>query len=183
MAHLNQTLEATRAGRGLDAMHHLGAALGLLDRLPDTPARASRELMLLLSLGPALMDVRGYGAPEVGATYTRARQLCEQLGETSQLFAALLGLRIHNVSRAQYAVGRELGERMLHMAQQAQDADWLLEAHGALGACMFPQGELGAAAAHLKQALALYDPERHQAHVFAHGVDPGIRALNSRSKA
>ncbi|WP_429537320.1 adenylate/guanylate cyclase domain-containing protein [Paraburkholderia youngii] len=170
--------QALRHAAHLDAMHHLGAALGLLDRLPDTPARASRELMLLLSLGPALMDVRGYGAPEVGATYTRARQLCEQLGETSQLFAALLGLRIHNVSRAQYAVGRELGERMLHMAQQAQDADWLLEAHGALGACMFPQGELGAAAAHLKQALALYDPERHQAHVFAHGVDPGIRALN-----
>ncbi|EEA04560.1 adenylate/guanylate cyclase [Burkholderia sp. H160] len=170
--------QALRHAAHADAMHHLGAALGLLERLPDTPARASRELMLLLSLGPALMDVRGYGAPEVGATYTRARQLSEQFGETSQLFAALLGLRIYNVSCARYAAARELGERMLHMAQQAQDADWLLEAHGALGACLFHQGELSAAVEHEEQALALYDPERHQAHVFAHGVDPGIRALN-----
>ncbi|WP_321924206.1 adenylate/guanylate cyclase domain-containing protein [Paraburkholderia guartelaensis] len=170
--------QALRHAADPDAMHHLGAALGLLERLPDTPARASRELTLLLALGPALMNVRGYGAPEVAATYTRARQLGEQLGETPQLFAALLGLRIHNMTRANYAVARELGERMLRMAEHAKDLDWLLEAHGALGACLFLQGELDAAAAHLEQALALYDPERHQAHVFAHGVDPGSRALN-----
>ena len=170
--------QALRHAADPDAMHHLGAALGLLERLPDTPARASRELTLLLALGPALMNVRGYGAPEVAATYTRARQLGEQLGETPQLFAALLGLRIHNMTRANYAVACELGERMLRMAEHAKDLDWLLEAHGALGACLFLQGELDAAAAHLEQALALYDPERHQAHVFAHGVDPGSRALN-----
>ncbi|MEX3962232.1 adenylate/guanylate cyclase domain-containing protein [Paraburkholderia sp. EG286B] len=170
--------QALRHAADPDAMHHLGAALGLLERLPDTPARASHELTLLLALGPALMNVRGYGAPEVAATYTRARQLGEQLGETPQLFAALLGLRIHNMTRAHYAVARELGERMLRMAEHAGDLDWLLEAHGALGACLFLQGELDAAAAHLEQALALYDPERHQAHVFAHGVDPGSRALN-----
>jgi class 3 adenylate cyclase/predicted ATPase len=170
--------QALRHAAHPDALHHLGAALALLERLPDTPARASRELKLLLSLGPALMDVRGYGAPEVGETYTRARQLGERLGETSQLFAALLGLRIHHVVRAQYSVAREFGERMLCMARETQDADWLLEAHGALGACLFLQGELSAAAAHEEEALALYDPERHQAHVFTHGVDPGIRALN-----
>ena len=170
--------QALRHAAHPDAMHHLGAALGLLDRLPDTPARASRELTLLLSLGPALMDVRGYGAPEVGATYTRARELCEQLGETSQLFATLLGLRIHNMTRAQYAAAYELAEQMLRMAQQANDPDWLLEAHGALGVCGFLQGELADAVTHLEHARALYDPERHQAHVFAHGVDPGMRALN-----
>ncbi|MCP3716467.1 adenylate/guanylate cyclase domain-containing protein [Paraburkholderia sp. CNPSo 3281] len=170
--------QALRHAADPDAMHHLGAALGLLERLPDTPARASRELTLLLALGPALMNVRGYGAPEVAATYTRARQLGEQLSETPQLFAALLGLRIHNMTRANYAVARELGERMLRMAEHAGDLDWLLEAHGALGACLFLQGELDVAGAHLEQALSLYDPERHQAHVFAHGVDPGSRALN-----
>ncbi|MFC4705113.1 adenylate/guanylate cyclase domain-containing protein [Paraburkholderia caffeinitolerans] len=170
--------QALRHAAHPDAMHHLGAALGLLERLPDTPARASRELMLLLALGPALMNVRGYGAPEVAATYTRARQLGEQLGEVSQLFAAILGLRIHNMACAQYAVACNLGEQMLRMAQQANDLDWLMEAHGALGASLFLQGELDAAAAHLEQALTLYDPERHQAHAVSHGVDPGSRALN-----
>ncbi|MFP3710267.1 potassium-transporting ATPase subunit KdpA, partial [Paraburkholderia sp. SIMBA_009] len=54
------------------------AALALLKGLPDTPVRAHWELTLLLSLGPVLMDVRGYGATEVGAVYTRALELCER---------------------------------------------------------------------------------------------------------
>lgn len=170
--------QALRHAAHLDAMHHLGTALELLKRLPDTAARVQWELTLLLALGPALMDVRGYGAPEVAATYTRALALCEQIGETPQLFAVQLGLRIHYVSRAEYATARELSERMLHTAQRAKDPALLVDAHDALGMCLLLQGELDAARTHAEQALALYDPEQHQAHVFAHGMDPGIWALN-----
>ncbi|CAB3734429.1 adenylate/guanylate cyclase domain-containing protein [Paraburkholderia rhynchosiae] len=170
--------QALRHAAHPDAMHHLGAALTLLKRLPDTPARAQRELALLLTLGPALMDVRGYGAPEVAATYTRALALCERTGETSQRFAAQLGLRIHHLVRAEYATAYELGKQMLVTARRAKDPSLLMEAHGALGSCSFLQGNLDAARTHVEQALAIYDPEQHQAHVFAHGVDPGIRALN-----
>ncbi len=170
--------QALRHAAHPDALHHLGAALALLKRLPDTPARARRELTLLLSLGPALMDVRGYGTPEVGATYRRALVLCEQTGETSQRFAAQLGLRIHHLVRAEYATAYELGMQMLGTARRAKDPGLLMEAHSALGSCFFLQGDFDAARTHVEQALAIYDPEQHQAHVFAHGVDPGIRALN-----
>ncbi|MBN3779007.1 AAA family ATPase [Burkholderia sp. Ac-20345] len=179
VAYLHQAAQqALRHAAHLDAMHHLGTALELLKRLPDTPTRAHRELMLLLSLGPALMDVHGYGAPEVASIYTRALALCEQIGETSQRFAVLLGLRIHYLTRAEYATTRELSKRMLRMARRAKDPGLLVEALGSLGACLFLQGELDAARNHQEQALTFYDPEQHQAHVFAHGVDPGIRALN-----
>ncbi|KWK11805.1 AAA family ATPase, partial [Burkholderia stagnalis] len=170
--------QALRHAAHLDAMQHLGTALELLKQLPDTPARARQELALLLSLGPALMDVRGYGAPEVAATYSRALTLCEQTGETSQRFAAQLGLRIHYLTRAEYATARDLGKQMLDVATRAKDPGLLMESYGALGACLFLQGNLDAARTHQEQALAIYDPEQHQAHVFAHGVDPGIRALN-----
>jgi adenylate cyclase len=170
--------QALRHAAHPDAMHHIGAALELLQRLPDTPDRAQWELTLLLSLGPALMDVRGYGAAEVGATYTRALALSERTGETSQRFAAQLGLRIHHLVRAEYATAYELGKRMLATARHADDPSLLMEAHGALGSCLFLQGNFDAARTHVEQALDIYDPEQHQAHVFAHGVDPGIRALN-----
>ena len=170
--------QALRHASHPEAMHHLGAALHLLERLPDTPSRKRQELSLLLALGPALMDVRGYGAPEVAATYARALSLCDEIGEPEQLFAVDLGLRIHYMSRAQHAKASELGERMLRMACDANDPGLLLEAHGALGVCRFFQGAFADARTHQEQALALYDPDRHQAHVFAHGVDPGIRALN-----
>ncbi|RKU01119.1 hypothetical protein C7H84_22895 [Burkholderia sp. Nafp2/4-1b] len=170
--------QALRHAAHHDAMNHLGAALALLKGLPDTPLRAHWELTLLLSLGPVLMDVRGYGSTEVGATYTRALALCERTGEASQRFATQLGLRMHHVVRGEYALATDLGKQMLGTARDANDPDFLIEAHSALGSCLFLKGDFAAARTHLEQALAIYDPEQHQAHVFAHGVDPGIRALS-----
>jgi len=170
--------QALRHAAHHDAMHHLDAALALLKGLPDTPARARWELTLLLALGPVLMDVRGYGATEVGSIYTRALELCERTGDASQRFATLLGLRMHHVVRGEYALAIELGMQMLGTARDANDSGFLIEAHSALGSCLFLQGDFEAARTQMERALALYDPEQHQAHVFAHGVDPGIRALS-----
>src|SRR6185503_5487701 len=57
--------------------------LDLLGRLPDTPERGSMELGLQLTLGVPLIATEGYAAPEVGSVYLRARELCQQLGETA----------------------------------------------------------------------------------------------------
>jgi predicted ATPase/class 3 adenylate cyclase len=156
----------------LDAMRDLGAALELLEHLPDTPARAHQELTLLLALGPALMAVRGYGASEVEATYTRAMALCAQVGDQSVLFPALLGLRTYYSLRAQYSVAFELGERLLSIAQTAQDPDLLVDAHAALGATLFCQGDLCHAYEHQEQARVLYNQDMHRTHAITHRMDP-----------
>jgi hypothetical protein len=44
------------------------------------------------ALGQALIAVKGYAAPEVAQAYTRARDLCRQVGETPQLFRGIWGL-------------------------------------------------------------------------------------------
>ncbi|MFM0552221.1 adenylate/guanylate cyclase domain-containing protein [Paraburkholderia sediminicola] len=162
----------------LDAMRHLGAARELLEHLPDTPERAQQELTLLLSLGPALMAVRGYGAPEVVAAYTRALALCERIGETSKIFPVQLGLRTYYQLRAEYRTVIELGGRLLRMGRQLGKPAWLVEAHLALGASRFFQGDLDAARVHQEQALVFYLQERHEERVYDHVIDPGVRALN-----
>ena len=63
----------------------------MLKTLPDTPERAQQELTLQITLGAPLMATKGYAAPEVGEAYTRARELCQQIGETPQLFPVLWG--------------------------------------------------------------------------------------------
>ena len=156
----------------LDAIRHLGAALELLAHLPDTPTRAHQELTLLLCLGPALMAVRGYGAPEVEATYTRALALCAQVGD-DMLFPALLGLRTYYELRAHYSTAGELGERLLSVAQTAQDPDLLVDAHAALGATLLFQGDLRNALEHQERARGLYNPDRHRTHAITYGMDPG----------
>jgi predicted ATPase len=62
------------------------SALELLKTLPETPERIRQELALQLGLGPVLQCMKGLAAPEVDSAYTRARELCQQLGETPQLW-------------------------------------------------------------------------------------------------
>ncbi len=74
----------------------------MLKTLPDTPERTQQELTLQLALGAALMATKGYAAPEVEKVYTRARELCQQIGETPQLFPVLCGLWAFYSVRAEY---------------------------------------------------------------------------------
>jgi predicted ATPase/DNA-binding winged helix-turn-helix (wHTH) protein len=148
--------------------------LALLPLLPETPERLQQELLLQTTLGPALVAAKGQAAPEVGQTYTRALELCRQIGETPQLFLVLLGLRRFYLVRAELQTARELGEQLLSLAQSVQDPSLLLEAHGALGLPLFWLGELASARAHLEQGIALYEPQQHSSHIFLYGQDPGV---------
>ena len=73
--------QAVRHSAHAEAITHLTAALDLLKTLPDTAARARQELTLRLSLGASLIATKGYSAAEVEQTYTRAQELCLQVGE------------------------------------------------------------------------------------------------------
>lgn len=169
--------QAVQRSADAEAVTHLALALTLLAGLPDGPARAEEELALQITLGPALMVTRGFAAPEVGATYNRALALCQQLGETTQLFTALMGLRTFYTVRAELRTARDLAEQLLGQAEQAQDPALLLQARRALGANLFYLGELVAARARLEQAMALYDPQQHRSHAFVYGLEPGVQGL------
>ena len=84
---------------------HLTKGLELLKTLPDTPERTQQELTLQLALGAPLMATKGYAAPEVEKAYTRARELCQQVGETPQLFPVLRGLWVFYLVRAEFTDG------------------------------------------------------------------------------
>ncbi|MBI3302136.1 MAG: hypothetical protein HYZ72_08695 [Deltaproteobacteria bacterium] len=166
--------QAMQRSANAEAISHLTTALELLQALPDTPERLQKELLLQTTLGPALIATKGQAAPEVAKAYTRARELCQQLGETPQLFPVLLGLRRSYLVQAELQMARELGEQLLSLAHSVQDPALLLEAHGALGLPLFWLGELAPARAHLEQGIALYDPRQHNSHVFLYGQDPGV---------
>lgn len=86
---------AIRRSAYQEATNHFAKGLELLKTFPDTPARAHRELLLLKALGPALMAAKGYATPDVAQAYTRARELCQQVGETPRLLPVLLGLETY----------------------------------------------------------------------------------------
>src|SRR5207253_8942596 len=68
-------------------------------------------------------------------------------------------------------------ERLLFLAQRAQDSALLLEAHFGLGTVLYSFGEWVSARAHYEQALALYDPGQRRAAIARGGLDFGVFSL------
>jgi len=161
-----------------EAMAYLGTGLELLKSLPDTPERAQQELGLQVALGPVLMAARGFGAPEVLQAYARARELCQQVGETPEIFPVLWGLWRFYCVRAEHQTARELAEQCLNLAQRVQDPALLLVAHHAVGSTAYFLGDVALARAHLEQGLAFYNAQEHRALAFRYGMDLGVWCLS-----
>jgi predicted ATPase len=119
------------------------------------------------------MATKGQTAAEVGDAYTRARELCHQLGETSQLFPVLIGLLRFHMGRNRQAA-REVAEQCLALAEPTHDPALLLEAHMGLGRSLQLLEEFVPARHHLEQGIALYNRQRHHAHATLYVRDPGV---------
>jgi predicted ATPase/class 3 adenylate cyclase len=165
---------ASQQSAHLEAIGHLAKGLELLGSLSDTPESAQQELMLQITLGPALQATKGPAAPEVERVYARARELCQQVGEAPQLFPVLWGLWLYFNARGELSTAREVGERLLTLAQSLQDPVLLLQAHHALWTTSFYLGELTSAHEHTEQGTALYKVQQAASHNFLYGGhDPG----------
>jgi predicted ATPase len=165
---------AVQRSAHVEAISHLTKGLEVLKTLPDAPERTQQELTLQIALGVPLQASMGWAAPEVEKAFTRARELCRQLGETPDLFPVLKGLRVFYHLRADFQAARELGEQCLRLAQRQRDPALLLEAHRALAPTLYCLGELAPARMHLEQAMALYDPQQHRSHAFLYGENPRV---------
>src|SRR5262249_46382514 len=125
-----------------EALAHLRQGLEWLQTLPETPERVQREVDIHIALGTSLAVTQGYAAPEVEQTYRYARQLCQrlELEDPHQLFPLLYGLHNYYHVHAEYQTAHTLGEQLLTLAQQVQDAAMLIAAHRALGTTLFRLG-------------------------------------------
>jgi predicted ATPase/class 3 adenylate cyclase len=171
--------QAVQRSANAEAIAQFNAALELLKTLPDTPERTQRELDLQVILGPTLIATKGYAAPEVEKAYARARELCQQVGETSRLFPVLWGLWGFHFVRGEYRTARELAEQFLRLAQRQNDSAPAVQAHYVLGTTLHGLGEFVQARVHVEQASELYDPQQHRSLVFLYGgVNTQVECLS-----
>lgn len=165
---------AIRQSAHREAILHLTKGLELLKALPDTPKRTEHELTLQMALGAPLVATSGFASPEVGAVYTRARELCQELGEPPQLFVVLLGLWVFHLIGGELEMALSLGEQLFQFAQRGQDSTFLLQSHVVLGTPLMFLGSLDLAREHFDQGNALYDPHHHHTQIEVYGLDPGV---------
>jgi predicted ATPase len=160
-----------------EGIAHLARGLVLCMAQPDSPERAQQELALQLALGMAWVGCQAYG-PQGEEAYTRARELCQQLGETAQLCLVLGRLSIFHYVRSEHQKARELAEQALSLAQRTRDPLHVALGHRYLGCILLCLGEYTTARAHLEQMIAFYEPEHHhRSLVSLRGSDAGTSAL------
>ena len=71
------------------------------------------------------------------------------------------------------AIARALGEECLAIARKEGGTAMLIEAHRLLGATAVYMAEHPVDERHLREALDLYEPEKHRANILLYGYDPG----------
>ena len=166
--------QAVRRSAHEEAIRHVSLALDLCKTLADTPTRVQQEIELYVLLGAPLMATKGFAAPEVERAYTRARALCQQMGNTPQLFNVLRGLWFFYATRPDHKTARELGEKLLALAQQDQDPARFVDAYGALSMTLSVMGEKRLAHQYAQQGIALYEAHLHRSSTSVSGQDSGV---------
>jgi serine phosphatase RsbU (regulator of sigma subunit) len=172
----------TRAGlrsrerfANVEAIAHLTKGLGLLESLPPSPARDARELELLGPLGTTYIASRGYAAQEVGPLFDRARDLCDRVGQTPQLFAMMWGNFAFHVVRGDFRLCAELAEEAMEFGTRMNDAGILMEALFLRGITMLCRGDFTGAHQACARAIAEYDDRARTAYwATLIGEDGGV---------
>jgi class 3 adenylate cyclase len=161
-----------------EAINHLTKGLMLLKTLPEIPERTQQELTLQLALGLPLLMIKGHTSLEVEQAYTRAYELCQQVGDSPQRFSALVGLWRFYLSRSRFQRAREVGEQCFTLAQHLQDPEFLPEAHLMLGSTLFYLGEPVPAHAYLRRGIELYQQRSRRSHPLDRATDPEVMCLS-----
>jgi predicted ATPase len=169
---------ARRLSANEEAIAYLTKGIELLAETPDGAPRDEKELAFQAALGPSLVAIKGYSAPEVEMTFERARQLCDRTGDVKQLAPALWGLCAFYQVRGNHLQAFEMAEQILAIAEGEQDANLQLLAHWMLGLTLTHLGKFSPARNNLELAIDLYNHARQDSLTYMYGQNPGVTCLN-----
>ena len=173
---------AVRRANNREGIGHFGRAMALIEKQPANPNRSQTELAILSQLGPALMSVHGWSAPEVGSAFERAEFLARQLDTSVDLAPPLVGLWLFHTARGQFCRAEEINSEIFNVARDLSDPDILLQAHHCAWPIKWFRGDFIDAETHADAGLSLYDEGRHVRHRLLYiGHDPAVCALSIRA--
>ena len=161
-----------------EAIDHLSKGLALLKTLPESYERNRQELSIQIALGPPLSVVKGPASEEMEHTLSRAKDLCEKIGDLKRISTVLRGLVRLYVFRAEYETAVAIAERLLQIAESEQDPLSYLVAHRSLGSTKYFLGELTESQFHFEQVISFYDSKIHNFTSVLPGADVAVHSLS-----
>jgi predicted ATPase/class 3 adenylate cyclase len=170
--------QAVRRAANVEAIEHFRRALLRNAERPEGIERSRTELAISSQLGPALMSVHGWAAPEVGEILERATNVAQQLETSRDLAAPLTSLWLFRFTRGEFDRADQISEEIFRIARELNDPEIALQAHHATYPMRWVRGLYSEASKHIEDCIALYDEKRHAHHRYHYiGHDPAVCAM------
>ncbi|HEX5870956.1 MAG TPA: AAA family ATPase, partial [Longimicrobium sp.] len=168
-------LAAARRALSVSAYVEAGALLeraqALLADVPAGPDRGRCELEVLTRLCNVINALQGWDSPALVELYRHSRELCQELGERTQLSRVLFGLWTYHLVKMDLEQAHTVAREFFDLGDALADRDVFLQAHAAMANTLFWLGQVDDAHEYARAALDLYDPEIHDAHLALYGQD------------
>jgi predicted ATPase/class 3 adenylate cyclase len=161
----------------LGAIDHLTRALELVQALPDSPQRKRAKFQVEVMLGQAMIAAYGYAAPRTREALLRARTIIDDSTDLTQKFSVLYGIWASHYVAGEMAKQRAAAAEFMAEAERTADIAIQCTAHRIVGTAAVTMGEFATGCSHLRQAWALYDPERHACYRYQYVQDIGAATL------
>ena len=161
----------------VEAIANLRKTLRLLNALPETPERIKQEIDIQLALGIPLIAVQGYASAETREAFSRARTLCQKLGNIPEYFQALFGLWGHSWMSGKNDDALRMADEFLSRSQALSDPVLPIVAHRVMGSTLLTVGDFQSSANHFEETIKLSPSKGKQPLYNLYMVEPQVASL------
>ena len=163
----------------LEAIAHLQRGIEVTGRLPAGEGKDKSELDLQLVLGPCLIATHGPAASKAVATFARARELCERLGEPPEYLQVMFWLATVSVVRGELPQALEAIAGLPSAAEARGNRPALLNGIRGQAMILMFMGRIVEAREALERAVEVFSASQEADRMAARaaGQDAGVAML------
>ena len=171
--------KAAMRSANLEAIAHLQRGIEALGHLPDSTRKDRSELDFQFALGPCLIATQGPASNKTMATFTRARELCERLGDPPEQHQVMFWLTTASVMRGELPLAEETIAVLIQLAEARDDRPALLNAMRGQGMIRLFMGQLTGAHEVIERAYEAFESSSEADRLAARsaGQDAGVADL------
>ena len=171
--------QAAMRSANLEAIAHLRKGIEASAHLADGAPKDRVELDFQFALGPCLIATQGPASPQAVATFARARELCQRLGDPPEQLQIMFWLTTASVIRGELPVAEEMISVLLDLAEARGDRPTLLNAMRGQGMIRLFMGHLAGAQEVIERAFEAFEASSEQDRLAARaaGQDAGVADL------
>jgi predicted ATPase/class 3 adenylate cyclase len=171
--------KAAMRSANLEAIAHLQRGIEASGHLPDSARKDRLELDFQFALGPCLIATQGPASNKTMATFARARELCERLGDPPEQLQVMFWLTTASVMRGELPVAEETITALLQLAEARDDRPTLLNAMRGQAMIRLFMGRLTGAHEAIERAYEAFEASSEEDRLAARvaGQDAGVADL------